>query len=83
MSKLGNNKFEVRVVLCYLVGIIASGIITSIWLALVMDWVISLLFISMWYFAFLIMPFGMNTKSREEVKRIRQGEKISNYIRER
>ena len=69
MSKLGNNKREVRIVLCYFIGIIISGIVIAVWSGIVIHWLAGLFFLGCWYFAFIIMPFGMDMAGREDAQK--------------
>ena len=68
MVKLGETKTEKNIVLCYIAGIIISGIVIAVWTALVVHWTIALFFLGCWYFAFLIMPFGMDMEGREDAQ---------------
>lgn len=70
--KLGNNKKERNIVLCYFIGIIGSGLGIAIWTGITMHWFIGLSFLSIWWFAFLIIPFCMDMEGREDAQRSAQ-----------
>ena len=68
-EEIGSNKSEVGVALCYLLGIITSGILIAIWTAMTSHWTIALFLLAGWYFAFLIAPFYIEVKETKLVNK--------------